>query len=258
MLMDDYALIVVGDLYRDFASAPGVITMSELREGKALPPNTTLVAGQGLSQRDRHFLSCIHDPVLLKNLETTKRTHKATQDNVLITELERVSEGTYECMLAIGDSLDRLADHISGLHINGMLLIEASRQACIAAIECEHPVSANAGWGLNWSRLDVKFLNYAYPGPVSILVAVRTDRSRTHQPLFHQHITFSQSGKAVSEIDFTVTLVENHKLKRLESRASKSTIEGIARDSIRTRGQHSSSAGVLSFDEVERHKAAEI
>jgi hypothetical protein len=226
--MSESFALVVGDGYKHFANGEaGVLTISELRAKAGGTEAARLIVGQGLSGPDRDYLARCGGALYLDELASTEVTHKRARENVLITAPVALGEGRYQYLLAVNDSHDRLADHVTGKHINGMLLVEAARQACIATIESEHPRDEGMRWGLSWNNLDVQFVSYTFPGPVSISVSIETDRSKKEQLVVNQTMNFVQAGKSVCTIKFRVTLVDGERLERLESRSARSTTGAI-------------------------------
>lgn len=60
--------------------------------------------------------------------ETTRNTHKNKAENVLISEVSQIDVASYQCHLLIDDGCAEMADHVTGQHVQGMVLLEACRQ----------------------------------------------------------------------------------------------------------------------------------
>ncbi|MBD2810814.1 hypothetical protein ID853_07945 [Xenorhabdus sp. Vera] len=58
----------------------------------------------------------------------TRITHKHKRKNVLISKTIKTGDTSYQCHLLIDDDCAEMADHVTGQHIQGMVLLEACRQ----------------------------------------------------------------------------------------------------------------------------------
>jgi hypothetical protein len=108
-----------------------------------------------------------------------------------------------------------------------MLLIEAARQACIAALNCEYP---NHSWGLAWRHLDVRFLGYAFPLPISMVVHVKrqpTEKAASQSEI-NVVIELFQVGRGICIVDFAISLIDGARLEILEGRRAKQALESFA------------------------------
>ena len=147
-------------------------------------------------------------------------THKATADYVLIGAPRCVGPGLYKTELEIGSGTDRLADHVTGQHIGGMLLVEAARQFGIAAIETEYAANGEMSYGFAWNSLSVRFLSYAFPVPTELTVQLTRNENQTRRNQHSIALAFRivQCGQVVAEVSIETTLLEKAVLSKLESR----------------------------------------
>jgi hypothetical protein len=226
---DTKRVIVVGDQYDLFARNGSVIRASELRaklaRGWAPDDPSELLLGQGLDPADRELF------LRLKSEETSsiaplKLTHKRDLGHVMVTVPVPLGNGRYQCELVVSDLNDRLGDHVTGQHLGGMLLIEAARQASIAAVECEF---ANRHYGMAWSKVNVAFLGYAFPLPTSMMVQLTElpAEGRSAQVALSVQAELSQAGRPICSLEFAVGLIEAERLSQLEARRAKQALSAI-------------------------------
>lgn len=140
-------LVVVGDRFTDFHAQPGTISASalleSLRGGLGGEPLRVTV-GQGLTAQqlaelDR-FARTAGTPLAIDHGEVPRPversvTHKVFDKNVLIGPVEDHGGGRYRARLVLDDRVEVLEDHLTGLHIPAVTLLEAARQTWTAVTE---------------------------------------------------------------------------------------------------------------------------
>ena len=147
-------LLIVSDKFHNFASRKDVITRSEfysLLQSKNVifPKNDKirLIPGQGFSENDVEYILKL--ALSTKNAShfdfsmwqrhpkraSSQLTHKHSQENILISEPERLSRDEFSMDILIDECCEMMRDHQTGLHVQGILLLEASRQGYLAIIE---------------------------------------------------------------------------------------------------------------------------
>jgi len=235
--MSSLVRIVVGNNYAAFAQYGSVVTFSEIEhELERLEPQHILVAGQGLSDEQRAKLTALGaskpGPLVLgaEPLAPRELTHKALSANTLCSSPVRIpGTTTYRSTLQCASAVDRLADHSTGQHVNGMLLIEATRQAGTASIEAHFLQQDPRKWGFAWGRCDTRFLRFAFPVPTEIRVHMPEipDFAQLSQIPMTVPIVAEQAGSPVCEVLMEVTLIEAGLLAKLETRKAKQTVAAV-------------------------------
>src|SRR5690606_3616757 len=144
------SIILVGDKFDHFGAQEGAVTVSKLanlldrpRVDKALPSRVLL--GQGVSEAwltylkgraEAHNLDIEFIGERSVNERTGRRfAHKHQRKNILVTDPVQSGINRYECHLTVDDDCEIMSDHTTGHHIQGMLLVEAARQAFLAVTE---------------------------------------------------------------------------------------------------------------------------
>lgn len=227
--------LVVGDAYRDLTEHAGVVTIShalrELRATSSPLHGSSLLVGQGIDWCLREELEAAARgagthvaPVGSPPLELT---HKARPDCVLIATPVKIAERRYKTALVVGNAVDRLADHVTGHHLGGMLLTEAVRQLGIATVEMEYAVDGELPYGLAWGGLSARFLSYAFPVPTEITAQLTETSSRKNQLSVVVNFEVYQGGQAIAEMVMDSALMPKGTLKKLELRRAAQLIDKL-------------------------------
>ena len=240
--MDSPALVLVGDRFESFGALDGAITvstMARILEKSNVDPErlpTQLVLGQGVSEswwlhlrqlaEERGIPQLFRSDIPIFKRAGRRVCHKALRRNVLVTEPEKIDDDLFAMELIIDDENEIMTDHVTGHHIQGMLLIEASRQAFIAVTE-KYVVSGTQEFYYVLSSIDSHFLHFAFPVATKLLLRInKIDATREDKLKISTDIEFHQNGKIVCKIsiNYMATLAENiaAKEKRLAVEALQS------------------------------------
>lgn len=218
-------IVVVGDKFAEFATLEGTTTVSRLAnlldglcDNQQMPE--VVLFGQGVSEGWRSYLK---KRALAKGIETTflgseqiddrtgrKFCHKWNRHNVLITHPQQVTSTRYNMLLSIDDACEIMADHVSGYHLQGMVFIEAARQAFLAVTECFLLPRENRYYFVI-NKLDTTYHRFAFPLPTDItLEVVEANTSRVDRCSAKVVIRFYQNGECVSEsrVEYAAILEE--------------------------------------------------
>ena len=227
-------VFLVGDQYEAFARNPHVVTASEFTRrmaGQGDGSPDLAIFGQGMRHEATVALhsEAGHLPVAIVPIQEPAPlaiTHKREVHHVLISAPRKIGPQLYSMDLIVDDTMDRLTDHVTGQHIGGMLLIEASRQAAIAVTELEHLASRPDRHGFIWSGLRVEFTRFCFPLPTEIHVALeeRTvgDPSR---PLYVASVEMLQAGQPIARMQMDFELLKSTTIERIEAKAAARAVE---------------------------------
>jgi|GEM_PF-4955791 len=152
--MLEKALLIVSDKFHNFAIHKNVITKSELyhllnADNVALTETqkTRLIPGQGFSRAAISDILNLAETAKnahlfdfslwyrLPNRASKKLTHKHKPQNILVSVPIRQSDNQFNMNILIDEDCEMMHDHQTGLHVQGMLLLEASRQGYLAIFE---------------------------------------------------------------------------------------------------------------------------
>lgn len=131
---------MVSDSFDSFAANDDVVSYSELIrmiEARALAARK-IVIGQGMDEGRRRTIkralvaTGLDEAIKLIDINSNPvdrlLVHKYKPENVCIDEPREVGEGRFTSCLVLDDRCAEISDHTTGQHIQGAVLIEASRQ----------------------------------------------------------------------------------------------------------------------------------
>lgn len=230
-------VLVVGDRFTAVADGASIFTKAGLLDCLALGDHNIshVVVGQGVGPRalreiesaaKRHAADYRSGQPIAVREQVSQRlapheVHKRRPENVLITRPQRIDSDTFFSHLAIDDDADDIADHVTGVHVPGMAIVEAARQACLAVTAHLAGVSGyehgTSTYTLN--SVEVAFSKFLYPSEVRIEIkappwpAVRPDGGM-HQGRLE--ITFTQYDLVAAKVSIESTRHPASMLARLE------------------------------------------
>ncbi|MGW2474466.1 AfsA-related hotdog domain-containing protein [Streptomyces sp. NPDC001665] len=240
-------LILVGDVFAEFAGHQGVVTVSQLarriREG-AFPGGAgaaSVTLGQGMSRFDVQFVRdilarrgltdvVVIDDRALRDRAGREIVHKHRAENVLISLPRRTGPGSFESDLLVDSGNELMSDHLTGQHMQGMLTMEAGRQMFIAVAEQHYlPPEAAGNSYFVIDAFDTRYRNFLFPLPATVRCEVLAHRvpHRT-RATFSCELAVLQSGgeAAVMEVRFTAFDTKVSDVK--EARAAERALQGTA------------------------------
>ncbi|NVD99198.1 AfsA-related hotdog domain-containing protein [Massilia sp. BJB1822] len=178
--------LVVAEEFSQFVQKPGVQSYRSLLEqlrGNQIESlrGKTLVAGQGLSEMQIDHAFCLGIALGLSQEfscwnEWSRNSragyalsHKHRNENVLISTPRRIDASNFDADLLIDANSELMLDHLTGLHVQGMVLTEACRQMFIAVTEA-HCMGADAPAKRYFviNEMNMRFLQFAFPLPATI------------------------------------------------------------------------------------------
>lgn len=172
--MDTNFLIVVGDRFSGFASTEHVVQQShmghELERRQGEP--TAVVAGQGLTRaaiREIDGLFSQFPGTYWLETESfglasapENLCHKTRPENRLASQPHRMSDQHMQLDLLVHNSNELMLDHLTGQHIQGMVLVEAARQSFLAVTEQFH-AEDDERYYFVINRMDTRFHSFVFP-----------------------------------------------------------------------------------------------
>lgn len=216
--------VITGDKFASFATKTDNICYSGFVSVPEKFHNAPLILGLGLSREE---LCTIHNIAKKNNIKLffdrmpadCSVTHKQKDENCLISQPIQIEDNIYESQLILDDEDELLLDHITGLHIQGMVLIEACRQMFIAvAVDYfSHNFFANERSG-SISRMDCQFKSYVFPLPALIRykrTSITEDKER-ESVSFNATIEIIQSNRVVFSMDMQHAYYKREKMTSIE------------------------------------------
>jgi hypothetical protein len=217
-------IVVVGDKFSEFSNGKDVVTISQLELITQIPAhiidtNSQFIVGQGVrddyaekvldnQHRNRNHNNKL-DLTELEKLTATARnaySHKKINHNTLIGAAEKVEDNLFALPLLIDERCELMADHQTGQHIQGMILVEACRQTFIAVTEEFYlPDSAGKSYYVI-NDMNIKFENFLFPLPAIVHYELVEQNVNERRARFKADIRVSQHTTlcASMSVSFTV------------------------------------------------------
>lgn len=244
MKMESNVILVVGDRFAGFVNKPGVMTASELewtlQQGDTLNfgNESVFVPGQGLSYEQmlriyeeavsRQFKPAFEhwEATLSVPMASGELTHKHKPENSLVGVPRRVGQDHFELDLMIDDRNEIMSDHVTGQHLQGMLLLEACRQAFLAVTEkfflSEHP---ERSYYFILNNISVSYHAFAFP--VRTKIAYRIVESASPDAGRHSFVVemeVLQGGEVTTSVRTKFTAFDSAALKPKEQKKAEQAL----------------------------------
>lgn len=238
-------LLVVSDKFHDFSAKNGVITASKLHhllttKNQIFPANSriALIPGQGFGDNSIKKIlalaktarnSSFFDFTLMNAMP--KRacktlTHKHQIENILVSTPSRLSESAFIMEMLIDEDCEMMRDHQTGLHIQGMLLVEAARQGYLAVMEKYFLHESEQKNYFIFNKLNVDYSRFAFPLPASLRVEhsdINFSNPKNRQTI--TNISIMQCDTKAASISMDVTIMPEKRVSLLETRLANQTID---------------------------------
>lgn len=235
------SLLVVGNKFRNLTRHPNTLTYDQLElalqkmiETNPLDATYMVSLGQGLSDEQSDKLKRLvkSNQVLTKHIRLKENTaierssknftHKHAEENILISDPFKIEKNEYAAYLMINDECAEMSDHVTGQHLQGMLLVEAARQLTLAVTEkyfIEESQRKNVGFVTD--KLEVNFKHYAFP--IETFMQYTIDRVRGVNSINRSYqvtIQFIQSHRIVAEVKYGFSTFNKNFLYEKENEAA--------------------------------------
>ncbi|MGS2716721.1 AfsA-related hotdog domain-containing protein [Eionea flava] len=238
-------LLVVSDKFKNFAFNKDVITLSDLYDlinAENLIYNkrqkTTLILGQGINSENIELLltsikqSKNHQYFDINLLQTNhkkaskKLTHKHSAENILISEPSRNSELTFTSHLLIDEQCDMMSDHQTGLHVQGMLLVEAARQLYLAIMEKFILPSYEKSLYFVFNDLKVNYNRFNFPLPSEIKAEIiNSGESKGKNKNYKMNVNIVQCETVCVSMLLEGTMMSSKLVSNMETKLSNLSVE---------------------------------
>ncbi|MGW5744528.1 AfsA-related hotdog domain-containing protein [Amycolatopsis sp. NPDC003861] len=230
-------VVVVADRFAQFARDDRVFTLSGLLAllgtGGPTPPDCRWVVhfGQGIDATDGDLLQaacdksegalCLADPEAFRlPHEPPIVVHKDRPENVLLAGVHSPAPTHCRAELRIHRDNELVLDHHTGEHVQGIVIIEAMRQICIAQFETAvRPGLAPAAYAGVWKRIDLSFQDFLFPLPATVeSLIVEADLDRETNLKFRATTSVRQHGRTVATAGIEYSMIAQGRVGTLERR----------------------------------------
>lgn len=245
-------IVVVGDKFEGFAANPGVVTATQARQlmqdSDMLPSGMVLVPGQGLCDEDIDSLMedaertgatrriDVRLRKLRPQLASASQSHKRLTENTIISTARRtLEENTFELDLLVDERCELMGDHQTGQHIQGMILIEAARQAFLAVTEqffIDHKSGRRYYFVIN--AMNTEYLGFVFPIPATLRYTILEQKITNPSRLgFRAYVDVIQAGQVCARTEVRFTAFEAEKIVAKENERAEGALRWYA-ESFRT------------------------
>lgn len=236
------AKIVVGDRIKAQCDDERLLSITEVERmlDQRTSTSTPLVVhiGQGIEYgRLARLYACSAGdkamlllPPELPARASHESTHKHVSSNIVISEPVARGDGGYEASLLLDEGSADVSDHLTGHHIPGMLVAEASRQMMIAVIEKFYlPAQRRAPVRFITHEMSVEYHDFMAPLPVHILfMPARLRRVGDSNLKASCDIRFTQSKRIGAVARFQVSVIDRRYLESRESAMLGAALDEVA------------------------------
>lgn len=233
---------VIGDKFKNFSKIENVITASELDsilDSKKINNNVRFHLGQGLPEQTINSL-------LNKAEKQAKRfllefnpliksgrdlSHKHQDRNSMLGVPKKLTDSLFEVDILLDENCDEMGDHITGYHVQGMVLTEAARQTFLAVTEEYFLGNMKGASYFVINNLDTDYHRFVFPLPATILYQVKERKEKKGGSLFFDiEMSVIQNGELCATVRTKFTTYEHEFLyKKEEDLAIKAVLEGLRR-----------------------------
>ncbi|WP_170106783.1 AfsA-related hotdog domain-containing protein [Rhodovulum imhoffii] len=215
--------IIVADKFADFAINAQTITLSQLKALMALPTHllqdrNRLLPGQGLSDDDcSEIVTLVEnsrghedrwDITGLKALPSraeAKLSHKRKPCNTLIGTPRTDGLDQYRIDLCIDEACEMMDDHQTGQHVQGMVLVEAARQAFLAVTEKFFLQGMNHKSYFVINDMQTRFLGFVFPLAAHMIYRIVDKDINLRRQKFQVEIDLVQGSEVRASTRFGFT-----------------------------------------------------
>ncbi|MGP2832458.1 AfsA-related hotdog domain-containing protein [Serratia nevei] len=228
-------LFVVGDKFYEFAIGKDVLTISQLELLTQNPENIIdkeheVIVGQGVRKDfaikiiKKNAKNIIHgNKIKMRSLEKmvndkkNSHCHKKLEQNILIGSVEQIKHNSdlFEMPLQIDERCELMADHQTGQHIQGMLIIEAGRQAFIAITE-EFIYKQDAERYYVINSMNIKFSSFLFPLPALVHFEYLEKDINERRGRFKAQIRVNQHQTLCATMDISFTVYPSELISEKE------------------------------------------
>lgn len=217
---------VVGDTFLGTARhIDGLITETDALEkvltSVHLDNDIHLYLQQGVDMRSlyaavRHFNTTNGKAGGSFNLVSCKRAprstrrfaHKNRAENIVICAPRRMSDTLFEMDLCFSAQNEFFLDHMTGMHIQGMALIEAARQAFLTVTEAFFLAEDERDYYYVIKSMETEFQNFVFPFDAVLRYEITRASHKENRHGFDADITIIQAGTVCTRVTVSFTAFE--------------------------------------------------
>jgi len=237
-------IFVVGDKFKCFMTNENIVGVSRLQamvNDKAIDPALDpceIYIGQGVCEiQMKKIFNAIKENNLDEKIKlilphyyhksSRSLTHKHRNENIMISEPVQIAHSVYRCNLMLNDSCAEMSDHVTGHHIQGMVVIEAARQMVLAISE-KYLISENREVKPNFvtNSMEVKFKKFIFPLQVKMSCHVNNIKKVAGNNLACDfYISFIQNDEECVTLKFNSSVLDSDYISEKEANLASECIK---------------------------------
>ena len=217
---------VVGDTFAGTAMhLPGILTETEaldkVHASQAMSADIYLYLQQGVDLRNLaaavddfnstkagaagrlHLVSPARSPRATRRL-----AHKNRAENIVISAPCKISDRSFEMDLFFSSQNEFFLDHMTGMHIQGMALVEAARQSFLAVTEAYFLNGDDRDYYFAIKRMDVAYSNFVFPFDATLRYDITRISQKNDRHGFDADISIIQAGETCTTVQVSFTAFE--------------------------------------------------
>lgn len=242
-LMENLNVLVVGDKFESIVDNKYILKFSDFIKfiyffkKKGLNQKKVFVyIGQGLSKDEinilrftlgHYKLNCS----IISEFEKTeycdkKDVHKHEQKNVMITIPRRLGKNFYESFFLFDDDCAEMSDHLTGSHIQGVIVAEAARQMTLAVSE-RYLLPDNKKYKMSFvtNKTESEYKNYLFPLEIRMEMVLQSLRRGFDDNFMAKaEILFFQNKIQCAKIIFNFSSINKEYISEKETNMARQTI----------------------------------
>lgn len=193
--------------------------------------NLTYVLGQGISDYEYKKLVVLKERNSNIQLELGPKresqcyVHKQKAQNVMLTKPEKIDDSLFKAFLALDDECAEMSDHVTGQHIQGMVIIEAARQMMLSVTE-RYLLEADKQL-VSWfilNNIEIEYFNFLFPFEVQIHFDVTKLKKSSSKAVYRAKISFYQRDQVAAVIIIKYSVYNKGSIARKESEKVRSML----------------------------------
>lgn len=142
--------------------------------------------------------------------------HKAKTENICVSFPRRTSEHEFEIDLHFSGQNEFFLDHMTGFHIQGMVLSEAARQAFLAVTEEFFLRDKTEKYYFVIKHQNISYENFVFPFGAKLNYRIREHKEKNGRYSFVVDIDLVQAGEVCCRVDIAFTVFEAEKISARE------------------------------------------
>lgn len=233
---------VVGDKFAGFAKNAGVVTLADFERTlesavQEIPHGTLFVLGQGLQD---HRVTTLQEKIANAGLSnhilflapvaeraTNWMTHKNRLENIMISSPTKISEHEFRADIILDDLCAEMSDHMTGQHIQGVVLLEAARQMFLAVTSIfflKPEKRSQYYFALNGFSVD--FVDFAFALDMEIRYYIRDKSEDGNGNIsFTVEMELYQAGTKTTDVKVSFSAYRDIYMRLVESSKAKEALE---------------------------------